>query len=77
MAVVGQVVKQAAELDEISPASGTGQRGIILFAKPAEPTEQMGIATQLGETAHPGEGDTEIVEEVIERGSISQYGLGL
>jgi hypothetical protein len=77
MAVVGHFVKQAAELDQISPASGTGQRGIILFAKPAEPTEQMGIATQLGEVAHLGEGDMEIVKKLVECGSISQYGLGL
>jgi len=77
MAVVGQVVEQAAELDEVSPASGIGQRGIILCAKTAEPTEQMGIATQLGEAAHLWESDTEIAKKVVERGSISQYGLGL
>jgi hypothetical protein len=77
MAAIGQVVEQAAELDQISPARGTGQRRIILFAKPAEPTEQMGIATQLGEAAHLGEGDMDIVKKVVERGSISQYGLGL
>ena len=77
MAVVGQVVEQAAELDEVSPASGIGQRGIILCAKTAEPTEQMGIATQLGEVAHPGEGDMEIFKKLVECGSISQYGFGV
>ena len=39
MAVVGQVEEQAAELDQVSAASGIGQRGIILCAEPAEPTE--------------------------------------
>jgi len=73
MAVGGQIVQQAADLEEVTVARSTAERR-LLFTEGAEPGEQMRIATQLGEAAKVGEGAAEISQEAVRGRSIVAYG---
>ena len=59
MAVGGQLLEQGAEPEPVLLARDLGQ-GWLLFTEGAEPTEPMGIASQLGELAHLRETGLEI-----------------
>ena len=74
--VVGrQIMQQSPEADEIGEASCVAQRR-MLFAQRTEPTEKMGIATQLREAANLWEGSTEIGEEAAPDISIFRHCIG-
>jgi hypothetical protein len=65
MACGSKVVQQAAEKNQIYPASLIGQ-GRLLLAEATEPAEQMGVAAQLGELEHLGEIRLKIGEEAMD-----------
>ena len=74
MAHGGKVVEQAAENDQVDPASLIGQARILL-AEAAEPAEQMGIAAQLGEMEHIREIRLKIGKEAVDGCSIDSVGM--
>jgi|SRR5580700_962100 hypothetical protein len=75
MAVVGAVVQQAAQAKEVIAAGFVGQRRILLD-EGLEPTQQMGIAAQLGEAAHLGEVGVQTGEETSGDAAVYVHGLG-
>jgi hypothetical protein len=75
MACSGKIMEQAAETNQVDPGRAIRQRR-ILFAKAAEPAEQMGIAGQLGEVEQLREIRLEIGEEAMNGRSIVSVGIG-
>jgi|SRR6266566_8728569 len=73
MAFGGKVSEQSAETDEIYSASALGQRRGFL-TEAADPAEQMGIVTQLGETRQLREMRLEMGEEAMGGHSIVSVG---
>ena len=69
-----QIVEQAAEAQQVVSAGFIAQ-GRILFAHPAEPAEQMGIAAKLHEPADLWEGGVKIAEEAVGHTSIVGDGI--
>src|SRR5260370_34902279 len=69
MTVVGQVLQQTSELDQIMQAAFSAQ-GRVLIAQRAEPAQEMGVTAQLRELAHFGERRVEIGEEAVGCASI-------
>src|SRR6266849_2092584 len=74
MAVVGQVLQQTSEPDQIFQA-GFRAQGRILIAQRAKPAQQMGVTTQLGELVHVGESRVEISEKAAGYHSIVVHGV--
>src|ERR1700681_2438952 len=68
-------MEQTPEPEQVFLATALGQ-GRILFAKAAEPAEQMGIAGQLGEVEQLREIRLEIGEEVTRNAAIALRGAG-
>jgi hypothetical protein len=68
-------MEQTPELEQVVLATARGQ-GRILFAEAAEPTEQMGIAAQLGEMEQLREIRFEIGEEVTSNTAIAARRAG-
>src|SRR5437879_12826211 len=62
MTVIGQVLQQTSEPDQIIQA-GCGAQVRVLIAQRAEPAQEMGVAAQLRKLAHFGESRGEIGEE--------------
>src|SRR6266568_112753 len=75
MAVGGQILEQAAEINQKKDARPVGQRRLLL-GQGAEPAEQMGIAAELAEAAHPWKSSAEIGQEAPGGGAIALDGAG-
>src|SRR5258708_32468185 len=75
MTVVGQVLQQTSELDQIMQAAFSAQ-GRVLIAQRAEPAQEVGVTTQLRELAHFGERRVQIGEEAVGCASIVAHGVG-
>lgn len=74
VAIGGQIVEPAAEAQQVVSAGFIAQ-GRILFAHPAEPAEQMGIAAKLREPADSRKGSLKIAGEAV--GHTSMVGDGI
>jgi hypothetical protein len=69
-----QIVEQAAEAQQVI-GSGFIAQGRILFAHPAEPAEQMGIAAKLREPVDLRKSSLQIAEEAVGHASIVGDGI--
>jgi hypothetical protein len=76
MALGGQVVEQTAKAEETLLASVVANRR-AQFAKPAKPTQHMGIAAELGKSADLRERGPQIADEVAGHIVILDHGEGL
>lgn len=76
MALGGQVVEQTAKAEETLLACVVANRR-AQFAKPAKPTQHMGIATELGKSADVRERGPQIADEVAGHIVILDHGEGL
>ena len=63
MALGGQIIEQAAKAEETLLARVVANRR-AQFAKPAKPTQHMGIAAELGKPADLRERGPQIADEV-------------
>jgi hypothetical protein len=70
--VGGQILEQPPEINEMVEAGYVAQ-GWLLFAQRTKPTEEMGIAAELRDSANLWESSTKIGEETACRRSIVVY----
>lgn len=76
MALSGQIVEQSAKAEQTLLASMVANRG-AQFAKPAKPTQHVGIATELRQSTDLGESSPQIANEVAGHVFILDHGEGL
>ena len=76
MTLEGQVIEQPAKTDQALLTRMVADRRTQL-AKPAEPAQHMGIATELGESMDLGEGSAKITHEVAGNVLVFGHGEGL
>ena len=73
MAVGGQIFQQAAETEQKIGAGFVRQRRLWL-AQGSKPAEQMGIAAELAETAHPRKRSAEIGQKAPCAAAVAAHG---
>jgi len=75
VAVGGQIVEHPAKIEQIIVAGFVAQ-GRLSFAQRAEPAEQMGIATELGEPAYLRKSSMKPGEEAASNAAIVGHAVG-